>query len=171
MPDEESYLNESLRKVVKGAGINFSGMVIGAFLGFLSRIILARWLEASDYGLISLGIAALSIASTLAMVGMTTGVTRYVSFYRAKGDEGGIKGTIVSALKISFPISLALAALLCFGSDWISIYIFHAPELSPVLKIFAFALPFLTLATIFLSATLGFEDMRYNAYVGYLLQM
>jgi O-antigen/teichoic acid export membrane protein len=108
MPNEESYLNESLRKVVKGAGINLIGMVIGAFLGFLSRIFLARWLGASDYGLISLGIAALSIASTLALVGMATGVTRYVSFYRAKGEEGGIKGTIVSALKIGLVFSAEL---------------------------------------------------------------
>jgi hypothetical protein len=33
MPNEE-YLNESLRKIAKGAGINFTGTFIGMALGY-----------------------------------------------------------------------------------------------------------------------------------------
>jgi len=35
MPNEESYLNESLRKIAKGAGIGFTGSFIGMALGYL----------------------------------------------------------------------------------------------------------------------------------------
>jgi len=57
-------------------------------------LIIAR-LGASDYGLVALGFAVLSIAAAPSMVGLDTGIQRYVSFYKGKGDEGRVKGTIV----------------------------------------------------------------------------
>jgi len=53
MPDED-FLGESLRKIAKGASIAFTGTFIGTALGYLSRMIIARFLGAGDYGLISL---------------------------------------------------------------------------------------------------------------------
>ena len=54
MTDETSYLDVSLRKIAKGAGIGFTGTFIGTALGYLSRMIIARFLGASDYGLVCL---------------------------------------------------------------------------------------------------------------------
>ena len=104
MPDEGSYLDISLRKIAKGAGIGFTGTFIG--IGYLSRMVIARFLGASDYGLVCLGFAGLSIAAMLSLVGLPVGIQRQVSFYKGKGDKGRIKGTIIGALKISFPLSL-----------------------------------------------------------------
>ncbi|MBC8521770.1 MAG: hypothetical protein ISS94_02970 [Candidatus Syntrophoarchaeum sp.] len=39
MSNEESYLNESLRKIVKGAGIGFVGTLIGRAFGYGSGLI------------------------------------------------------------------------------------------------------------------------------------
>lgn len=93
MPNEESYLDVSLRKIAKGAGIGFTGTLIGTALGFFSRMIIARFLGASDYGLISLACAGMTIAVALSLVGLPAGIQRYVSFYKGKGDKGRIKGT------------------------------------------------------------------------------
>lgn len=125
MPDEESYLNESLRKIAKGAGVSFIGAFIGLGLGYLSRMIIARFLGASDYGLISLSFVVLNIAATLSLVGFSTGIQRFVSFYKGKGDKERIKGTILGALKISLPLSVIFAILFFFYADWISIHVFH----------------------------------------------
>lgn len=75
MPDEESYLNESLRKIAKGAGIGSTGAFIGMAFGYLSRIVIARFLNPEGYGLITLGIAGMSIAATLSLVGLPAGNT------------------------------------------------------------------------------------------------
>ena len=58
MPDEESFLDVSLRKIAKGAGI-----VLRAF-GYGSRLRIAR-LGASDYGLVALGFEVMSIILVL----------------------------------------------------------------------------------------------------------
>jgi O-antigen/teichoic acid export membrane protein len=47
----------------------------------------------------------MSIAATLSLVGIQNGIVRYVSFYKGKEDKGRIKGTIISATKITLPLS------------------------------------------------------------------
>ncbi len=163
MPNEK-YLNESLRKIAKGAGIVLIGTLIGRAFGYGSRIVIARFLGASDYGLISLGFAALTMAVALAAIGLPAGVTRYISFYKGKEDKGRTKGTIIAAIKMNFPISLVFTLLLFFGAGWISIHVFHDANLTPVLRIFSITVPFLVLARNLLSATVGFQEMRYQVY-------
>ena len=170
MPNEESYLNESLRKIAKGAGIGFTGAFIGMAFGYFSRIVIARFLNPEGYGLITLGIAGMSIAATLSLLGLPTGIQRYVSFYKGKGDEGRIKGTILGALKICFPLSLFLAILIFISADWISIHVFHEAKLTPILRIFSIAIPFSVLAQNLVSSTIGFQDLRYKVYVNALFQ-
>jgi len=165
----EDYLGESLRKIVKGAGFVLLGTIIGRAFGYGSRLIIAR-LGASDYGLVALGFAVMSIAATLSMVGIQSGIVRYVSLYKGKEDKGRIKGTIISALKITLPLSFISAFILFWYASWISIHVFHDANLTPILRIFAIGIPFSVLASNLLSATVGFQDMRYNVYAQYIFQ-
>lgn len=167
---DRDHLNASLRTIAKGAGIGFIGLAFGMAFGFFTRMIIARFLGPDEYGLISLGVACLSIATTIGLLGLSSGITRYVSFYKGRNDRGRIKGTITSALKISFPISLILASLLFFGSKWISVNIFDETNLEQILQIFAIAVPFWCLAQIFLRAMVGFQDVRYKVYVEDIFQ-
>lgn len=163
MSDKE-HLNASLRTIAKGAGIGFVGTAIGLGFGFFTRIVIARFLGPDEYGLISLGFAALNIAVIIGLLGLRTGIVRYVSYYRGKQDDARIKGTIISALKISLPLSIAVACLLFFSATWLSIDIFHEPGLIPILQIFSIAVPFWVLAQIFLPTTVGFQDVKYKVY-------
>jgi len=165
MTDETSYLDVSLRKIAKGAGIGFTGMLVGTTFGYLSRMVIARFLGAGDYGLVCLAFAGASIAVTLSLVGLPTGIVRYISYYKGKGDKGRIKGTILSALNISFPMSLIFALLIFCGACSISIRVFQEPRLASVLMIFAIGVPFWVLRANFNSATVGFQVMQYQVYV------
>jgi len=170
MPNEESHLNESLRKIAKGAGIGFTGTFIGTTLGYFSRMLIARFLGASDYGLISLGFAAMNIAAALSLVGLPAGITRFISFYKGKEDAGRIKGTIFGALKICFPLSLIFTSFIFFYADWISIHIFHEANLTSVLRIFCIGISFWVLADIFNSGTIGFQEIKYKIYTTFIFK-
>lgn len=170
MQSNRPNLNESLQKIAKGAGFILMGTLTGRAFGYGSRIIIARFLGAADYGLILLGFAALTVATALAAIGLPAAVTRYVSFYKGKDDNGRIKGTVLSAIKINFPISVIFALLLFLCAGWISTHIFHDANLIPVLEVFSLAPPFLVLAQNLLSATVGFQDMRYQVYTQQIFQ-
>ena len=77
MPDED-FLGESLRKIAKGAGVSFVGAFAGLALGYLSRMIIARWLGTSNYGLISLSYAAMMIGATLSLVDLPGGIQKFI---------------------------------------------------------------------------------------------
>jgi len=47
-------VNQSLQKIAKGTGIIFIGTIIGMLLGFVSRVIVVRYITQSEYGIFSL---------------------------------------------------------------------------------------------------------------------
>jgi len=167
---ENDHLNESLRTIAKGTGIGFAGAIFGTGVGYLSRMVIARFLGPEDYGLISLGFAVMMIGTTLSLMGLSSGVQRFVAYYQGKGDEERIKGTIISALKVAVPMSLFFMVVVVLGADWISINIFHESDLTPVLMIFAIGIPFWTLTTIFNSVSIGFQKIEYNVYTTYIFK-
>lgn len=164
------HLNDSLRTIAKGSGIGFAGAMFGTGIGYLSRMVIARFLGPEDYGLISLGFAAMMIASVISLMGFNSGMQRYIAYYRGKGDERRIKGTIVSALKVTFPMSLLLTGFILLNADWISNSIFHEANLTPVLLIFAIGIPFWTLTSIFVSVSVAFKQIKYHAYTMYVFK-
>jgi len=153
MSTEETYLNVSLRKIMKGAGFVLIGTLIGRAFGYGSRLIIAR-LGADDYGLVALGFAVMSIAATLSLVGTQSGIIRYVSFYKGKEDKGRIKGTILSALGMTLPLSVVFAVIVSWQAHLISMHAFHDQALAPI--------PFSVLTSNLLSATIGFQDRCYT---------
>lgn len=162
--------DETVKKIAKGAGIVFIGTGIGMFFAYLGMMIVARFLGPSDFGLISMASAVATIASTVVLVGMPDGVVRFVALYKGKNDQGRIKGVILSALEIVLPMGVIAGILLFLFADFISVGVFDEPDLTPVLRIFSFSVPFFGLFYIFNRAISGFQEMKYMVYVRDLFQ-
>ena len=156
---------ETINKIAKGAGIVFIGTGVGMLFAYLSMMIVARFLGASDFGLISMASALATIASTIALVGMPDGVVRFVSLYRGKNYPNRIKSVILSTLEIVLPIGVIAVILLFVFAEVISVGVFDEPNLAPLLKIFSFSVPFYGLFYIFMYAIGGFQEMKYLVYV------
>ena len=109
MKDEHKYVN----KITKATAILFIGMFIGRFFGYLTRLIIARFFGAEAIGLFSMAGAIIGIATTIALLGIPVGVSRYISFYLGKKDEGRVRGTILSGLKITLPTGI-IAGMVSF---------------------------------------------------------
>jgi len=156
-------------QIAKGAIISFLGMIFGRGLTYLYIILLAR-LGSSKYGLISLGLATTLFLTTITMLGLKTVIVRYISFYQAKRNKGKIKGTILSSIKISLPISIIFTILLFLFSDKISLIIFHNAELIPILKLFSLTIPFIVLSNIFLQVILSYRKIEYQVRIKEIIE-
>lgn len=160
---EEAGLG-SLKTIVKGTSIVFVGLIVANILNYLTRIIIGRQLGPDNYGLLSICLAVLGIATMVSLFGLDNGITRYISYFRGKNDERGIKGTITSSLKLSLPVSVLIAiAVFMFAND-ISISIFHNSSLTPLMQLFALAIPFNTLLMLFTASIRGMQRARYKVY-------
>ena len=156
---------EGIARVAKGAGIIFAGTVFWGAGGYLYNIYLARVLGSASYGLYSLGLAVFNIVSILSLVGMHSGLLRFVALYNSEKDQSRIKGTVFSALFIVTLVGILLGGLLFFLADVISISIFREKNLANVLRVFAVAIPFFGLMSVFVVSTQGFQVMKYHVYV------
>lgn len=157
-------VNESLRKIAKGTTIIFIGTIIGLLLGFVGRVVLIRFTTQCEYGIYSLAFTILSIFVVISTLGLGEGSTRYIAYFRGKGEEGNVRSVISSSIKIALATSISLAAISFFVSDFISINIFHTPELSTPLKIFSVAIPFSVLLSVFIAIFRGFGKVDEKVY-------
>jgi O-antigen/teichoic acid export membrane protein len=150
-------VNKSLQKIAKGTTIVFIGTIVGLLLGFFDRIILIRYTTQSEYGLYCMAFTIMSIFVAISTLGLGEGSTRYIAYFRGKGEEGNVRGVISSSIKIALVSSLVLAMISFLISDFISINIFHTPELSTPLKIFSIVIPFSVLISVFIAIFRGFN--------------
>lgn len=160
-------------RIARGVGVGSFGNGIGRLLGFAIQLVLARVLGASLLGAYILGTTIVSLANILSQLGMDNGVVRYVSHHRAAGDDAQVKGVILQAILITFALSVLLATAMFFGAGLLA-GVFAQPSLEPfletLLKGFALAVPFLTVMSMALWATQGFQTVKYSTYVQQVVQ-
>ena len=157
-------VNQSLQKIAKGTGTIFIGSLLGLFLAFIGRLIIARYWTESDYGVFSLALVMLNICVIISALGLQNGVSRSIAYARGKNECEKIQGLISSSLWLALAGSLILCLILFFTSEAIAIKIFHEPTLIVPLKIFAIAIPFFTLTNVLVSTFLGFGRVHAKVY-------
>jgi stage V sporulation protein B len=99
-----SSIADSLGGLVKSAGIVLAGTVVANILGILAEIFIPRALAPAVYGRLGLAYGIVSAISSLAILGIPNGVTRFLS-----EEESAHEGTDV--LQSGYAISLAGAVI------------------------------------------------------------
>ncbi len=153
---EEKDVSADFARIAKGAGIVFLGMLASKVLTYAWRLVVARF-GPEAYGLVSLGIALLTIATTLAMLGLANGVERFVAYYYGKKEPAKMANTLRLALGACLLTTSALAALGFWFSDVLAVSLFAKPELAVILKILALALPASAFIEIYAAAFRGIQ--------------
>ena len=160
-------VNSALQRVARGTGIVFFGGIIGTFLGFLYRTIIARHFERAQYGTFNLALTLLSVALIVALIGFPTGLPREISRYRKEAPQE-IRFLISTALLIGISASTLMVVVYFFLAPWFS-QVLNDPYLSHALRWISPALPFMALSAILIAISRGFDRVRENFYYQRLL--
>lgn len=131
--------DETFRKLFAGGSIVFVGEMFGLGISFLSALVIGRLLGPEGYGAISLGAAALGTVSTVVLLGMHTGVGRYLPRYE---DAEHRRGVLVSAFQLVLPLSILAGGVLIVFAEPIATRAFGDSGVAPVLQVFGLAMPF-----------------------------
>lgn len=150
-----SSRNGALRKLFTGGGILFAGLVVELGVSFLAKAVIARFLGAVDYGAVSLGVTTLGLLSTLSLLGLHSGVGRYLPRFKTKADR---RGVLVSAASIALPVSIASGTTVVLLSGPISVYLFTDPSVAPILRIFGLTIPFAALMKLSIGTIQGLKQ-------------
>ncbi|WP_371731586.1 flippase [Thermococcus sp. MV11] len=157
-----SETNNALHRVARGMGIVLAGTVASMFLTFLSRAIIARHFDRYQYGSFTLTMTVISIAMTVALLGLQSGLPREISRYLKDRRE-----------KVPALVSTGLAMALAASLTMVALTVFLAPDLARLLNdryidktlpLAAPALPFMVLTMLLVAVSRGHGRVRENLY-------
>lgn len=158
-------LDSSLKVIAKASFFVFFGLIFAKLLTYFYRIAIARHFGPEIYGLFSLSIIIFVWVVSFFSLGLFEGILRYVAFYRGQKDYNKIRYTFKFFTKFLVFSSILAAFLLFLFSGFISNTIFHNTNLIPFLKIISIAVPFFTIAYVFLSIMQAFERIKAHSLV------
>lgn len=130
-----------LRDLRGGAivGLVFKGI---AFAGaILFSIVVARSLGANAAGQFFLAMTLVTMASTIARVGLDKPIVRFVAIARTSGNGIAITALIATSFLLVAGISIATGALMYAASDWLAGTVFSKPSLNEHLSVLALSVP------------------------------
>jgi O-antigen/teichoic acid export membrane protein len=129
-------------------------------------VLTARYFGTEIFGVFSLAVIITGIAATLAGLGISEGIIRFVPFYKARKNERAVDYLIRKGLVLTFVTGILCALALYFGGDFIGTTFFHSSELGTYLRATALVPLFLATAGIFLSLLRSYERItRYSLIV------
>lgn len=137
--------NESsgqLGSFLKGSSVIFVGFIVQLGLGFAGKLLMGRLLGNVNYGLVNIGVTVMSTAGIILLLGLNTGISRYLPRQERSADR---RGVLVSAFSIVVPVALVAGALIAIFADNIASIIFKDPAAGPIIRIFAITLPLMIL--------------------------
>ena len=151
-----------LKKVVfiKNAMILTVSSLILRFLGIVFKVWLAAEIGPEGIGLYQIIFSVYMLASTFAVSGISTAVTRLIADELALGSKKGVLKILKRCILITCIIALFSNLLLFFAAKPISIYILEDIRAVNAIKILSFSLPFMGIS----SCLRGYFIARRKAY-------
>jgi len=161
---------ESLSTIAKGAGAVLGGTLIGMILMFAARVILARYLTQSDYGILSLSLVIFGLCLPVSMLGLQEGATRYIGYFRGRDEPGKVSAVIASSLALTSGSSILVAIGLFLAAGVISDKVYRMAGLATPLRLLALAVPLYAGVNMLVAVFRGFDIVRARVYFVNLLQ-
>jgi len=162
--DHDTSRGQNIVTAAKGSGIIFAGQLFEYASRFLFGLVLARSIGAEGYGLYNLGDTLASTLSLFALLGLPSGVVRFLPSALREGDEDRVWCILQVAIALVGAFSLVLAVGAFGLSDWIARQLFQEPAAVPVLRLASIWAPLTAVGLVLAAVTRCFKRMEYQVY-------
>ena len=149
-----------IAQILKFAGLSGFGNVFDQCIRLFSNIIITRTLGASNFGLFSLSMTVVNMGAIIPRFGLPKSITRFVAYYKGKGEEDRIPPVLRQALLISGLLGIGTAILIYHLAPSIALNLFHREELSPIIRGLSPFVPFGISGMVFLAALQGLKQIK-----------
>lgn len=161
-------LESDPQAMARGAAVNLVSSIVAIALGFLFTYALAQIVPARDIGVLAIATTLIAFAAIPTLLGLETGVIRFVARGAAVHDELGARASLQVAMAIATVTSLAMTAAIWWQAPWLTEHFFDKPEATELVRLVTLSLPGLALGRVATAALRGFGMMSYSAWLGVL---
>lgn len=157
----------NLLALISSAVLILVGILLQSVSQLGERIVIARAYSPGVYGEFTMGLAVMTIATTLAMVGLNQGIPRFVSRY---DDDREKRGIWFVAIIWASACAVVVAAVLYLNLDRIAVLLFGTHPPIAFLRLFVLAIPLNVVLLIGVGTLRGLENTRYKVYAEDILR-
>ncbi len=154
-----------LETAAKGSIIGLFGSFGGRFLMFLLQILVSRLYGPTCFGLFVSGLISCQILQTLCSFGLDKGGMRFMSIANEQRDVKMMPDVFVTSLMFPVGAGVVMAALTYTLSPFLANVCFGDPAMTPVLRVFSFALPFFAVSYVHAELSRAFKTAKYAVLV------
>jgi O-antigen/teichoic acid export membrane protein len=158
----DQTFQQNILFTAKGGSITFTGKIFEYIIRFIFSILVARWIGAEQYGLYTLGLTVIPIASMLSLLGLQTGVVAFLAPAIREKDGSRIWGIIQVCAGLPTLLSILFGLALFLFSEPVAVLGFHDPRLVPLLKIVSVAIPLEAIDFIAYQIIISYKAPKYS---------
>jgi O-antigen/teichoic acid export membrane protein len=158
--------DKHLSEVIENAGHAFILMGVGLGLGFAINVVLARLLGAEGVGIYYIAFDVTNVAITLATLGLSKSVLRFVAAHAALGEWGTVRVVYRKSIWIVVGLSLMATFLLIALAPSIALNLYREPGLVTPLRLMSLIISPTTLLFIYIEALRGLKRIRESVFLG-----
>ena len=141
----------------------FWGLAISTLISAVGVIIAARLLSPSEYGIVTVALAAPNLIQIFRDWGLDTAMIRYTAHYRSEDKSTEAEHILISGLVFEIIMGLALTILSFLLSGLLAVDVFKRPDIKPLIQIASISIFAGALMTAAQSAFFGVERMGLNS--------
>lgn len=141
--------------IIKGTLILTIAGILTKLLGFYNRIFLTRIIGVKELGIYQLIFPIYILSISFCCQGISTAITKHVSYHLGKGNKGNSLYIFKYGLCISLSLSIIAMLLIYSLSTPISIHILKNSDCGRLLRIICVALPFVAIKSCINSYFIG----------------
>lgn len=160
----DQTFQQHLLGTAKGGSIAFFGKIFEYAVRFIFSIVVARAIGAERYGLYTLALTLTPIASTLALLGLQTGVVAFLAPAIRKKDQTRIWGIIQVCTGLPLLLSLLFGVALFLLAEPVATLGFHDPRLIPLLRVVSVSIPLDAIAFIAYQIIISYKQPKYSVF-------
>lgn len=149
------------KKAVRGAGLMTIMLVLSSGLSYLVRIVLARNLSTTEFGLFYAVFTFIMFFLVFRDFGLGTALTKFIAEYNIQKDYNKIKTLMVSSFIFQLISSSLLILFLWVASSYLSTHYFKTPLASSILKLLSLYVVFSLLLKFVRDVLVGFQETRW----------
>lgn len=152
--DDYSEIQSALSSIGLSAVLIFGATLLSQGLGFLTRVIMARYLPVDGYGDVVIGLSILNLFGLVALAGMPKTISRYIPRQETV-DE--CRGVLVPAFQIVGILSISVSVIIFFSAESLGRVVFGNQNLVWIIQMFAGILPFYAMFKLCVGGFRGYE--------------
>ncbi|AZB43763.1 stage V sporulation protein B [Bacillus sp. FJAT-42376] len=161
----------SKQTFLKGTIILIAAGLITRVLGFINRIVLARFVGQEGVGLYMMAVPTLVLIITITQFGLPVAISKLVAEADAQGDQKRIKKILVVSLAVTGGLSIVFTPVILLAAPFLSQHLFTDPRTYYPLIAVAPVVPIVAVSSVLRGYFQGKQNMKPAAYSQVLEQI